>query len=297
MQSLPLTLTRTLHEVHGRAGAEWLGRLPDLLADCAERWSLTLSPPYPNLSYHYVAPAVQRGGAAVVLKAGVPNPGLSAEIATLRHYAGNGAVRLLDSDGEHGLLLLERLEPGVTLVTMEEEAATRTAADVMRRLWRPAPEQPVFPTVADWCHGFERLRAQFDGGTGPLPARLIVEAETLVRELVASQDATVLLHGDLHHGNILSATRAPFLAIDPKGVLGEPAFEAAQFLLNPSPPPAHILARRLDIFAEELGLDRARLRGWGLIKALLSAWWTLEDHGQVEEEALAYAQALAALPE
>ncbi|MBV9852687.1 MAG: phosphotransferase [Armatimonadetes bacterium] len=298
MHPIPEKLARTALDLHGEAGAAWLRRLPDLLADCAARWSLTLGPPFPGLTYHYVAPAIGPDGSPLVLKAGVPSRGLFAEIAALRHYDGSGAARLLDADEERGVMLLERLEPGTSLVgSADDAAATRIAASVMRRLWKPAPEQPAFPTVADWGRGFARLRARFDGGPGPFPPVLLAEAETLFRDLTASQAAPILLHGDLHHGNILSAGRETWLAIDPQGVLGEPAYEVGAFLRNPSPRPASVLARRLDIFTDELGIDRARLRGWGLAQAVLSAWWTLEDHGYVGEEAISVASVLAALPE
>src|SRR5438128_12681264 len=95
---------------------------------------------------------------------------------------------------------------------------------------------------------------------------LLEEAETLYAELSASMAEPVLLHGDLHHDNILSATRQPWLAIDPKGLIGEPAYEVGAWLRNPlpqllhMPQPGRILARRVDQFAEELGLERTRVR-------------------------------------
>jgi streptomycin 6-kinase len=155
--------------------------------------------------------------------------------------------------------------------------------------------------VADWAEDFGKLRAMHGGGTGPLPARLVEEAETLFADLLASQAEPVLLHGDLHHSNILSsAGRALWLAIDPKGVVGEPAYETGALLRNPErlltePEPGRILARRVDQLAEELGLDRARVRGWGLAQAVLAAVWGLEDHGEVQGRWLRCAELLAAV--
>jgi streptomycin 6-kinase len=105
----------------------------------------------------------------------------------------------------------------------------------------------------------------------------------------------VLLHGDLHHWNILTSEREPWLALDPKGVVGEPGYEIGPLLLNPTLQPGHVLARRIDQLAEELGLDRERLLGWGLAHAVLSAWWSVEDHGHGWEEAITCAELLAAL--
>ncbi|MFN8501253.1 aminoglycoside phosphotransferase family protein [Kouleothrix sp.] len=297
---IPAPFARTIAELYGDAGRAWLADLPSRLAACARRWDLALGPPF-ALSYNYVAPAARADGTPLVLKLGVPNPELASEAAALRHYAGRGIARLLDDDGL-GALLLERLLPGTALAAIEDDAeATALAAEVMRRLWRPPPEAHLFPTTERWGRGFARLRERFGGGTGPLPHALVARAERLFADLLASAGAPALLHGDLHHGNILAAARAPWLAIDPKGVVGEPAYEAGALLRNPiervlgAPSPARLLARRVDILADALGLDRARLVGWGLAQAVLSAWWSIEDHGYGWERAIALAEHLSQL--
>jgi streptomycin 6-kinase len=183
----------------------------------------------------------------------------------------------------------------------DDGQATSIAAAVMRGLWRPAPANHAFPTTADWFRGFARLRARSGGGTGPLPPRLFAHAEALFADLLAPQAEPVVLHGDLHHGNILTAQRQPWLAIDPKGLVGEPAYEVGALLFNPSrlqadPEPGPILARRVDQLADELGLDRTRVRAWGVAQAVLSACWSLEDHGHGWEWAIRCTELLAALP-
>jgi streptomycin 6-kinase len=300
---LPQAFPQRIVEAHGEAGRAWLDALPSLLAGSERRWRITLGVPFP-LSYNHVAPATRDDGTPVVLKAGVPNAELRCEIAALRHFDGQGAVRLLDADAERGLLLLERLVPGEPLVTKIDNdiAATEVAARVIRRLMRPPPASHAFPTVADWGRGFSRLRERFDGGTGPLPARLVERAERLFQELLASSAEPVVLHGDLHHGNILSAEREPWLAIDRKGVVGEPAYEAGAFLRNPTPDIASwpdlpaVLARRLDQLSDLLALDRQRLAGWAFAQAVLSAWWSIEDHNAGWEPAIAVAEALESAP-
>ena len=299
---LPPRFARTMLEMYGEWGEAWLGVLPDLLADLAAQWGLTLGPPFPNLSYNYVAPATRADGEAVILKVGIPNRELLTEIAALEAYAGHGITRLLASDADRGALLAERLLPGVPLASLtpdEDARATSVAASVMRQLWRPAPAAGPFPTVADWARGLERLRAEFDGGVGPFPRRLVEQAEALFADLLPSQTAPVLLHGDLHHENILSATRAPWLALDPKGLVGEPAYEVGSLLRNPMP---YLLAwpdlgrsldRRVAQLADELEMDKARLRGWGIAQAVLSGWWSYEDHGHGWEGALRIAELLA----
>src|SRR5687768_14739265 len=226
---------RIIVDLHGPKGEAWLVNLPVVIDACAARWDLRMLPPFPNLSYNYVAPAERSDGTPVVLKLGVPGGAdLASEMEALRVYDGRGIVRLLEAAPDEGAMLLERLQPGTMLSTMaDDEAATRIGARVMRQLWVPAPAEHNFPTVARWASGFQRLRAMFDGGTGPLPAHLVDLAENLFAELLASADAPVLLHGDLHHFNILSAEREPWLALDPKGLVGEPAYEVGAFLHNP----------------------------------------------------------------
>lgn len=292
---------RTIIELFAERGQTWLNNLPNLLAECERRWSLTIHPPF-ALSYNYVAPATRADGLAVVLKAGVPDGALTAEMTTLRIWNRRGCVQLLDSDPEVGIMLLERLDPGAPLITVEDEdQATVIFAQVARQLRQSAPSVHNFDTVHDWAKGMGRLRTHFDGGTGPLPKRLVETAESLYTDLLASQAGHVLLHGDLHHWNILSAQRQPWLAIDPKGIVGEPAYEVGAWMRNPvgrillRPDLPRLFARRVDILAEELALDRQRIIAWSLAQAVLSAWWSIEDRGMGWEEAIEVAEILSRL--
>jgi streptomycin 6-kinase len=301
MDLIPQNFSQTIGELYGAAGMEWLMRLPGLLDDCARRWALTLSKPFDPLSYNYVAPAIRKDSTLVVLKVGFPNPELTSEIAALRLFEGRGTVRLLESDLDQGALLLERLAPGLPLLSLkDDQQATSIACQVMRKIWRPAPTGEGFPAVSRWAKGLDRYRQRFDGSGGPLPARLVDQAEVLFTELLTSMAEPVVLHGDLHHANILSAQRQPWLAIDPKGVIGEPAYETGALLLNPpellaEPGAGCILARRLHQLAEELSFDRKRLRAWAIAQAVLSAWWSLEDHGHGWESGIAFAELLSAI--
>jgi streptomycin 6-kinase len=298
---LPDGFARTMVELHGAAGVEWLDRLPSLIADCAARWSLTVQPPFEPLSYNYVAPVIRTDGTHAVLKLGVPNDELLTEIKALRLFDGRGIVRLWEADAERGVLLLERLRPGLPLSSLsDDERATSAAAGVMRRLWRPAPPVHPFPTVGDWASGLDKMRECFDG-SGPFPRRLVETAGGLFADLIGSMAEPMLLHGDLHHQNVLSAERQPWLALDPKGVVGEPAYEVGALLRNPmpqileEPKPGRLLDRRVDQLAVELGFDRERLVGWALAQAVLAAWWSYEDHGHGWEPWIACAEILEGL--
>jgi len=295
-------LVRSTIQLRGEAGAGWLERLPALIADCERRWRIEVGPPFSGLWVNWVAPANCADGTSAVLKLSFPgDKEFRTEAEALRLFEGRGAARLLQLDLDGGAMLLERCEPGVPLSTVEDDVeATSIAADVMKRLWRPVPDDHSFPLVSDWAQGLARLRRRFGGGTGPLPAPLVEEAEALFEELLASQAEPVLLHGDLHHFNILAARRRPWLAIDPKGVVGEPAYDVGALLHNPvgvleAPRPGGVLERRVDVLTEELGLDRARVLGWGVSQAVLAAYWGLEDSGRVWEEALVFAGLLSAI--
>jgi streptomycin 6-kinase len=207
---------------------------------------------------------------------------------------------LLDADAERGILLLERILPGTPLSDVtDDQEATAIAAQVMRRLWRPAPAEHRFPTVARWAAGLQRLHARFGGGTGPFPAATIARAEGLFAELIASSTEDMLLHGDFHHWNVLTAGREPWLALDPKGIVGDPGYEVGPWIANRIPDDMDAatarrsMARLLDQLAEALPYDRARLRSWALAQFVLSAWWSYEDHGYGWEPTIAKAEVLA----
>ena len=297
---VPEAFVRTQTALHGEAGVAWLDRLPALTKGLEERWSLEAGPPFHNLSYNWVVPAVREDGTPAVLKLSFPgDEEFGTEAGALKVFDGGGICRLLELDADRGAMLLERLEPGAPLTTVEnDEEATAVAAGVMKKLWRPAPADHDFPLVSDWAGGFDRLRKRFDGGTGPMPARLVEDAESLFADLLASQGEPLLLHGDLHQENILTAGREPWLAIDPKGVVGEAAYDTAALLHNPvetldAPDPKRLLKRRIDILSGELGLDPTRVRAWGLAQAVLAAYWGLEGDGRVWNEALTFADLLA----
>ena len=293
---IPGEFARRIERAFGDDGRAWLGSLPSLVAECERRWSLAAGPPFAPLSYSYTAQARDRHGARVVLKLAVPGPFTVAEIDVLRLFDGDGAARLIDSDEGLGAMLLERLEPGELLLDVDDDReATNIAADLMTRLRRPVPPVHRFHDIWEWMQGLERLRSAFGSGTGPFPADLIERAEAL---LASPSGEKAVLHGDLHHYNILSAGREPWLAIDPKGIVGEPEYEAAAFLRNnllDQPTPRGVLSMRIDQLADEARLDRERMIAWGLADRVLSAWWSYEESGRADESDLAVAAMYAEL--
>jgi streptomycin 6-kinase len=291
---IPREFAQHIRTVFAERGRAWLERLPSLVDQLVEMWQLTLGEPF-GLSYNYVVGVQTADGSAAVLKIGVPDPVLTREAAALRLYAGEGACRLLDVDQARGALLLERLVPGELLVNLartDDDEATRVGARVMRKLWRPVPhDTSEFRLLEEWFAAFDRHRVAY-GGPGPIPARVLERAETFFRQLLESSPEQVVLHGDFHHYNVLSAQRADWLAIDPKGMLGDPGYEVGPFLCNPWLAPPAVLQRRLDILSEELAYDRDRLRDWCIAYAVLSACWSAEDEGSGWEDAITVAESL-----
>jgi streptomycin 6-kinase len=177
----------TIRSIFSARGATWLSQLPELCDEIAQEWHLTLSSPFKDLSINYVAPALREGGRQAVLKLGVPNFELTGEIEALKIYEGRGAVRLLEADSDQGALLLERLLPGNMLCTVEdEERSIRIAANVLKVLWPPEPENHHFKSIFNWVEGLNKIPTLFPQGI-PFPTKLIDQAKALFADLIATQ--------------------------------------------------------------------------------------------------------------
>ena len=268
--------------------AEWIEQLPNIVAACAKQWDLRIEDPmtedYAEMSYSYIAPATDARGKEVILKIGSPvqlAEMWQQECHALQLCNGNGTVKLLDFDEALGVLMLERVRPGVPLgVCPDDEENTRIAARLMEKFWRPVPKIHSFRPTDYEIDGFDKLRKKYNGGTGPLPEKWVVRAETLYDELMSTSKETVVLHGDLHHWNILSSEREPYLIIDPKGYFGDPGYEVGAFLANypdascEGRDRGEIDVRRVEIMAEELDIPRERIIKWGLVLSLIWARWS-----------------------
>ena len=315
--NLPSEFISNIEGVFGEAGRQFLANIPALMDEASARWGLTEVQPSSNLSYNFVAFA-KRGNEQVVLKMGVPNSEMKSEMAALRLFNGEGACKLIDCDEEKYWMLLERLKPGVMLSTLEDDQeATHIAADLMQKIWRSpalAPGASVdygatntflrsargeFIKLSDWFEGLKKLRPMFNGGTGPFNEKLVDRVEHSVKDFFIENHKPVLMHGDFHHFNILSSERG-WLIIDPKGVIGPACYEVGPLLINPwgdlvsEKDYRGMTKRRIDILHERLGFERERIREWGLAHAILSAWWSIEDHGDWHY-ALAFAEMIADL--
>jgi streptomycin 6-kinase len=299
---LPAGFRQRITGAFGDDGERWLADLPRLLENYAQAWSLSVGQPF-DLSYNYVAPATRADGTLAVLKLGCPDPESTSEAEALRLFAGNGVCALLEYVASDRVMLLERVLPGTPLTSTamrNDKDATAVFIDVASQLWQPAPEVHGFPTVAKRASYLAGYRARFGGGSGPLPEQLLSEAESMFAWLLSTSECSMLLHGDLHHDNILCAGHAQWLVIDPKGVVGDPGYDLGAFLYNPipdllsMPDPVSVIDQRLDQLSEGLDMDRSRVRGWGFAQAVLSACWSIDD-GIDHSHSLTCAEILSSL--
>lgn len=246
---------------------EWLDRLPEIVDELAQRWSLRLGEPYqPGGQCSWVSPAQDSAGHEVVLKVAWSHDEAAHEADGLRAWAGRGAVLLHDShiSGPTTALLLERCQPGTALETALPEPEQDTIiAHLLQQLWSTSAEgfpfRPLQAMCDAWAAEFEERRlATSPGVIDPGLARAGIE---LFRSLPATAERQVLLCTDLHAGNVLAAQREPWLVIDPKPYLGDPAYDPLQHLLNCDRLDADPvgLARRM---ADLLDLDPNRMISW-----------------------------------
>jgi len=269
---------------NGDDGKKWLESIPSIVASCEKKWLLQISPPF-NLSYNYVAPAIRTDGTQVVLKIGFPKDReFKTEIKALEVFNGEGIAKLLEMDAENSAILIEQVLPGKPLSQMtDDDEATRIIAGVMKKLWKPLPKNHSFITVKDWSSELFDYHKDSSNENGPIPMKLIEKATRLFSELLESADEPVLVHGDLHHDNIMSSQRDGWLAIDPKGIAAEPAYEVAAMIRNPYEKLKNIvdlrplLSCRLKILSEDLGLDSSRVWKWCFAQTVLSAVWNVNS--------------------
>lgn len=274
-------LKKNISLVHGDAGKQWWQRLPQFLESIALTQGLTLLSPFEHLSFNYVLPVLGSKGEEWVLKVSVPHDEFSREIDALKHFNGRGSARLIGANPEEGWMLIERLLPGTRLVdVLNEQQAIPIAVSVMQRLWAPVTESQLFIPLEEWLRSLKQLNAEASLQqlvSKKLRDFVIGRAE----ELLSNQGEPVLLHGDLHHYNILQH-QSEWLAIDPKGIIGEREFEIGAFLRNPfcvveDPLETQELARNLDWVIDLTSFNRERVLSWCIIQAILCVCWYVED--------------------
>jgi streptomycin 6-kinase len=280
---LPQVFTEKILLVFGEKGRAWLEQIPQVLARCQDRWRLTNIRLVGELSYNLVCFAESPVYGAVALKIGVPNPELVTEMKVLSLYAGRSMCACYDADVELGALLLERIVPGSDLTDVgNSEERFRIAAGLFVALPVALEGDHGFPSYGDWIsRAFKRARAENRVGLELLS--LVDEAERFFQEIDTPDRPRLLLHGDLHHKNILQDRQGGWKAIDPKGVIGVPCFGAARFMQNEFRMGARAdrfdrLDQMTTIFAVHLGERKQLLAKCAFVEHVLATCWSAEEN-------------------
>lgn len=271
--------------VGGPSGAQWSSRLPRLLAEVLDDWSLVpLGPAIPGSSALVVP--VARDGQPFALKLAWPHLEGRDEALALRHWDGRGAVRLVAAYPSRGALLLEALDASRDLRSVDPDLACEVVGGLLAQLHVPAP--PGLRTLSAFAH---EQAAALAATEGMLPRRMVDRTQGLVRGLTAdpSCDAS-LVHTDLHFENVLASLpgsgRPEWLAIDPHPMAGHPGFEIQPVLRNrvdelgTGSAFRYLVRRRLSICAEAAGLDEDEALAWSYVHTAFQARWAAgqDDH-------------------
>ncbi|MGW7208865.1 aminoglycoside phosphotransferase family protein [Streptomyces sp. NPDC054837] len=291
MIDIPEGLAASQEKFNGEAGRRFIASLPRLAADFLEHWDLRRD----GAAMHGVAalilPVVRRtDGIPAVLKLQLLDDESEGEPVALRAWDGDGAVRLLDHDPTTGTMLLERLDPTRMLSHVPDpREAVLTIARLLSHLTSlPAPAG--MRGLGDIAGAMlEQTPWALDRIPDPEARGLVADCAAAVREVVDAPGDR-LLHWDLHYDNVLASDRAPWLAIDPKPLAGDPGFDLLPAIDNRFDPDE--VHWRFDAMTDVLGLDRPRARAWTLGRVLQNCLWEIEDGRPLKPEQLEIARRL-----
>lgn len=262
--------------IYGADGQQWLNELPTIISEVAKQYHLTELVPVSNMSFNYVASGYL-DARPIILKLGLNCKALTKEAHCLRAFANHAAAEVLANN--KNMIIMERSVPGSTLkeyFPVKDIEATTIFCSVLNELHSAnVPDKHDFYHVKDLL---KTLDNKLD-----IPDSILSKSKTLRDNLLGSTDKEVLLHGDLHHDNILKHGDE-WLVIDPKGFIGDPAFEPAAYLCNPIPELLHednakqIVSDRIKLCAEKLEILEQRIKDWLYVKSVLCWAWCLEDN-------------------
>lgn len=261
----------------------WFVQLPKHIEACINRWQLKDLHVMPNLTYNFVARAKSAFfGKSVVLKICLSDGAYAREERALRYFAGTGCVKLFATEPSMYVMLLEDIQPGTTLKTLwpnhDLQAIYITAGLIKQMHTKTVSLETQFRTVE------QRLTTLNDDSDARMPQFLLEKGKDLAHKLLSSQGDLYILHGDLHHENILLGQNNSWIAIDPQGIIGELAYEVSSFMCDPFPALSkhsdakNIISRRINLFAELLNLNRQRIADWSYVQTILAIRSSLKNN-------------------
>jgi streptomycin 6-kinase len=292
---IPSELVKHVTSICGERGVRWLAELPATIAELESEWSITIGEPFEAGEFNFVARALDNAGGRVVIKIAPPYERIEifGEAAFLQTRDGLGAVRLIAEHRDRRAIMIEHAAPGINLAELfkdDKAAAVAPAIEVLRSISMPASDAPVgTTTLDDWFSGLRRAEST------AFPSTYAKKALQIYGELSADSDRDQYLHGDFHHGNIVSATRSRYLAIDPKAIIGHIGYDISVFLNNHHWWQKGVrdlnarLGTAIDQFSEAFQLDPYEIRRWAYAGMVLGAWWSFEDMPEHYDNAVAAA--------
>lgn len=277
MIGIPEAFARSTVEREGEPGAVWLAELPRIVDELLGRWECVPDGEVMHGGVGVIVPVRRRAEGTAALKVSFPHPGNVHEPDAFAAWGGRGAVLLHERDEERFAMLLERAQASTLAEVEDSDEVAAVAGRINRRLAIPAP--PGLPRLREHADAWEeQLRKDAGELTHTMSHYVVDAAVATVRELGHVQPATVI-HGDFHARNILRADREPWLAVDPKGYAGDPAYDGgtllkARALTLLEADDLHTAVHRLlDVFAEAAELDRERAQRWAQLHAAQAAFW------------------------
>lgn len=293
-QNLNSTFVSNIRDLYGEKGEIWINDLSSHLTQLSEKWNFRFLKIMPDLTYSFVSLVeVISTDECAILKMGPRHKNIANEVQWLQCF-NKGVPKIYWHDDEHHAFLMEYLEPGNSLKTSvkagQDDSATRLFCRTIRDLQSHQQNKPDFPHISGLAGSLSLLKNHLND-------KVLSKAESLFHELTTDRTKDVILHGDLHHDNILSSA-ATWKVIDPHGYVGDPAFEVGAMIYNPrdcfpkEKSISQIVERRLKILAEELPFDAKRITGWAYCRTVLSIAWTFEDHKILPEFAIEVVSAI-----
>ena len=277
--NIPIDFERKIEGNFGERGKQWLSVLATRVEHYLMKWQLQSEGPVEYLSYNYVLKVRDREHTPLILKFGVPGESFTNEIRATKLYKGVKFARLLKYDERDGVMLLEQLVPGYMLSKVKsEQQAIQYYIDIWKALRKPV--KPSFPLIKDWFNELQVYLDKYLKGNNCIPHTLIKNAQCYAQEIFETSTGEELLHGDLHHYNMLYDERRGWCAIDPKGVIGDSYFDCVAFLFNElhtKEQPQSLLKWRIDTLCTALQFDKPRLIKAAIALLTLQTCWAIED--------------------
>lgn len=267
--------------VWGKEGEEWLKKLPNLVKHISTNWHLQNLKPVDNLSYNYVLQGTcVQDELLVIVKISCDAIEFNQEVNALKSYQNSGScIPILDVDYDCNAFLMPHAIPGYSLATLfpkHDDLAIKHACGVISNLHSVEINKNIeWPTVSGWVKCFDKINP------AALPNEHISKAKKLASYLLSSNTKNVLLHADLHYDNLIKHGNK-WIAIDPKGVIGDPAFEIGNvcvrrkdaIIMN-----TEKMIQRFNSFSRYLNLDAQRIISWAYVQAVMQACWSVQDNG------------------